>query len=86
MTHGTLFAAAEGWRPFDERTALSMLWAVQYKTAPPARHPGWLRPLIDGLLTMDPDRRLGSLEAQLYLERASSPCLANERVGVPVNR
>ncbi|MDT4929544.1 MAG: eukaryotic-like serine/threonine-protein kinase [Pseudonocardiales bacterium] len=64
----TLYAAVEGRKPFDEMSMFKTLEAVQHEAPPPARHAGRLRPVIDGLLTKDPDARLTLAEAHDYLK------------------
>ncbi|MCW2750605.1 MAG: serine/threonine protein kinase [Aeromicrobium sp.] len=59
----TLYAAVEGRQPFGDLSIFSILEAVKNEPPPPARHAGYLRPLIDGLLNKDPQARLSSLEA-----------------------
>jgi serine/threonine protein kinase len=64
----TLYAAVEGRQLFDAMSAFSTLEAVKNETVPPAQHAGCLRPLIDALLSRDPDARPSVSEAQSYLE------------------
>jgi serine/threonine protein kinase len=68
----TLYAAVEGRQPFDHGSTFSILKAVKDETPPPARHAGCLRPVIDGLLTKDPDARLTLGEAHDYLTAVQS--------------
>jgi serine/threonine protein kinase len=68
----TLYAAIEGRQPFDELSTWSTLEAVKNEDPPPARHAGCLRPVIDGLLTKDPDARLVLSEAHQYLKAVQS--------------
>jgi serine/threonine protein kinase len=68
----TLYAAVEGRQPFDEMSTFSTLEAVKNEAPPPARHAGCLRPVIDGLLTKDPDARLRLTEAHQYLKAVQS--------------
>jgi serine/threonine protein kinase len=68
----TLYAAVEGRQPFDGTTSLSTLDAEKNEAPPPAPHAGFLGPVIRGLLTKDPDRRLDSSEAHLYLKTLQS--------------
>jgi serine/threonine protein kinase len=63
----TIYAAVEGRQPFHELSAFSTLEAVKNEPPPPARHAGYLRPVIEGLLTKDPDARLSLAEAHDYL-------------------
>jgi hypothetical protein len=76
----TLYAAVEGRQPFDELSAFSTLEAVQNELPPPARHAGCLRPVIDALLTKDPDARLNLTGAHDYLTALrSEPIEAAQR-------
>jgi serine/threonine protein kinase len=68
----TLYAAVEGRQPFDELSAFSTLEAVKNEPPLPARHAGCLRPVIDGLLTKDPDARLSLSDALDYLKAGQS--------------
>jgi eukaryotic-like serine/threonine-protein kinase len=69
----TLYAAVEGRQPFGEATTFSTLRAVRNETPPPARHAGFLAPVIDGLLTKNPEVRLGLPEALSYLKAMRRP-------------
>jgi eukaryotic-like serine/threonine-protein kinase len=68
----TLYAAVEGREPLDATTSFSTLDAEKNQPPLPVPHAGFLRPVIQGLLTKDPDRRLGSSEAHLYLKTLQS--------------
>ena len=68
----TLYAAVEGRQPLDGITSSSTLDALKNEPPPPLPHAGFLRPVIQGLLTKDPDLRLDSSEAHLYLETLQS--------------
>jgi serine/threonine protein kinase len=68
----TLYAAVEGRKPFDATSRFSTLEAVKNEAPLPARHAGCLRPVIDGLLTKDPDARLTLSEAYSYLKDVQS--------------
>jgi serine/threonine protein kinase len=72
----TLYAAIEGRQPFGEATTFSTLQAVRNESPPPARHAEFMAPVIDGLLTKDPYRRLGVAEALSYLDAARFACSA----------
>jgi serine/threonine protein kinase len=63
MTGGTLYAAAQGHQPFSDLTPFSTLAAVVRRPPSPAVHDDRLRPVIDGLLTRDPDERMRLKEA-----------------------
>jgi serine/threonine protein kinase len=64
----TLYTAVEGRKPFEDVTTFSILEAVKNAAPPPARRAGYLRPVIDGLLTKDPDARLTLPQAYDYLK------------------
>jgi serine/threonine protein kinase len=68
----TLYAAVEGRKPFNEMSRISTMEAVTTEAPAPARHAGCLRPVIDGLLTKDPDARLTLSEADSYLKDVQS--------------
>lgn len=74
----TLYEAVEGRQPLDGTTSFSTLDAEKNEPPPPVPHAGYLRPVIRGLLTKDPDRRLGSSEAHLYLKTRQSGQAAPE--------
>jgi serine/threonine protein kinase len=78
----TLYAAVEGRQPFDEISTFSILEAVKKQVPPPARHAGCLRPVIDGLLTKDPDARLTLSQAHDYLKALQSELIETPR-GLP---
>jgi serine/threonine protein kinase len=67
----SLYAAVEGQQAFGDLSMLSVLDAVQNEPPPAARHAGRLRPVIDGLLTKDPDARLSCSQAHELLLTAS---------------
>jgi serine/threonine protein kinase len=58
----TLFAAVEGEPPFIRGSVFATLAAVLEDAPGPFRYAGPLRPVIEGLLAKDPERRL-SIEA-----------------------
>ncbi|KOX18297.1 serine/threonine-protein kinase [Nocardiopsis sp. NRRL B-16309] len=66
----TLFAAVEGTSPFRRDSITAAIAAVMSAELPPMTRAGWLRPVIEGLLERDPDRRL-TPEAALDLLRGS---------------
>jgi eukaryotic-like serine/threonine-protein kinase len=68
----TLYAAVEGRQPFGEATTFSTLQAVRNETPPPPRHADFLAPVINGLLTKNPDLRLGLPEALSCLDAVRS--------------
>ncbi|MFE0172766.1 protein kinase [Streptomyces sp. NPDC059002] len=63
-----LYAAVEGWSPFRRTTLESTLAAVLSAQAPPPERAGELGPLIERLLTKDPDLRPGAFEVTAALE------------------
>jgi serine/threonine protein kinase len=67
----TLFAAVEGVAPFDRGSVRDTFIAVAAGARAPFRRAGRLRPVIEGLLARDPDRRPGVDETRAAL-RASS--------------
>jgi len=64
----TLYAAVEGRQPFQDLTPFSTLVTVMHEPPAPALHAGCLGPVIEGLLTKDPDQRLGLHQASLWLK------------------
>ena len=67
----TLFLAVEGYGPYDRETPMAALSALVTEEPPEARHAGPLRPLIEGLLTRDPARRLDGETAAELLRRVA---------------
>lgn len=67
----TLYAAVEGHAPFEGATVFGAMRAVLDEPPPPMRHAGPLRPLIEGLLVKDPERRLTDEEAEALLRAAA---------------
>jgi serine/threonine protein kinase len=63
----TLFAAVENMVPFDKGDLFATLVAVAEDAPPPFRRAGQLRPVIEGLLAKDPDRRLNADQARAAL-------------------
>ncbi|MFJ2767376.1 serine/threonine-protein kinase [Streptomyces sp. NPDC087300] len=63
-----LYAAVEGWSPFRRTTVESTLAAVLSAQAPPPVRAGALGPLIERLLTKDPDLRPDAYEIAAALE------------------
>jgi serine/threonine protein kinase len=68
----TLYAAVEGRQAFDDGAPFSTLVGVEREAPIPPRHAGPLRPVIDGLLTKDPDQRMDATMARSYLEAIKS--------------
>jgi eukaryotic-like serine/threonine-protein kinase len=69
----SLYTAVEGRPPFERETALASLTAVVADEPDPASHAGPLRPVINGLLLKDPDRRLRPVQAAQMLRQVTSP-------------
>ena len=67
----TLYAAVEGWPPYDRNGALATLTAVVAEDPDPPRRCGALWPVISGLLARDPARRLGPAEAREMLRQVA---------------
>ena len=64
-----LFACVEGRPPYDRGDAIATLTAVVTDPVPSHPHSGRLGPVIDGLLTKDPARRLDISTAHALLLR-----------------
>jgi eukaryotic-like serine/threonine-protein kinase len=60
----TLFAAVEGWPPFDRGSLVATLTALIADAPAPSLRAGPLRPVIEGLLAKDPARRLSIGQAR----------------------
>jgi hypothetical protein len=69
----TLYAAVEGRPPYDHETAMATLSALVTSEPDPPTRAGPLRPVLAGLLTKDPARRLTAERAAGLLARASAP-------------
>jgi serine/threonine protein kinase len=63
----TLFAAVEGRAPFDRGDLFATLTAVVVDEPGPFRRAGRLRPVIEGLLVKEPERRLSADQARAAL-------------------
>jgi serine/threonine protein kinase len=63
----TLFAAVEGRAPFDKGDLFATLTAVVVDAPGPFRRAGRLRPVIEGLLVKDPERRFSPGQARAAL-------------------
>jgi serine/threonine protein kinase len=63
----TLFAAVEGRPPFDRGDLFATLTAVVVDPPGPFGRAGPLRPVIEGLLIKEPDRRLSADQASAQL-------------------
>jgi eukaryotic-like serine/threonine-protein kinase len=63
----TLFAAVEGRPPFDRGSPLATLAAITEDAPAPFLRAGPLRPVIEGLLAKEPERRLSADQARAAL-------------------
>ncbi|WP_327067344.1 serine/threonine-protein kinase [Kitasatospora sp. NBC_01302] len=66
---GTLYAMLEGKPPYDRGSALATLTAVMTEELPPPANAGPLRPVIEGLLDKDPEKRLDASTTRSMLKR-----------------
>jgi serine/threonine protein kinase len=89
----TLYAAVEGRPPYDHETAMATLSALVTSEPDPPVRCGPLRPVLEGLLTKDPARRMTAGRAGESLAAVAAPPVPNppeqhvrprlaERVGV----
>jgi hypothetical protein len=65
-----LYAAVEGRPPYQRPSAVGTLMALAADEPEPPHRAGVLRPVLDGLLRKDPDRRIDAEEARRRLRRA----------------
>ncbi|GAA2719796.1 serine/threonine-protein kinase [Actinocorallia aurantiaca] len=65
----TLYTAVDGKAPYRRAGALASMLAVLTDDYLPPRHAGPLRPVIDGLLRKDPEKRLTASQAGRLLDR-----------------
>ncbi len=82
----TLYAAVEGQAPFQRSTTTASLTALLTEPPDPARFPGPLTPVIDGLLTKDPARRMTAPEAQVRLRKVLDRAVGISPMRVPRQR
>jgi serine/threonine protein kinase len=68
----TLFTAVEGQSPFDKGDLFATLTAVVEDPPAPFLRAGPLRPVIEGLLTKEPERRLSAEAARAALRAIGS--------------
>jgi hypothetical protein len=69
----TLYAAVEGRPPYDHETAMATLSALVTSEPDPPVRAGPLRPVLDGLLTKDPARRMSAARAGELLSAIATP-------------
>jgi eukaryotic-like serine/threonine-protein kinase len=67
----TLYETVEGRIPFRGPTPIEVLESVREDELPPMEHAGPLRPLIEGLLVKDPEKRLPAARAEEMLQRVA---------------
>src|SRR4051812_2870457 len=88
----TLYAAVEGRTPYDRETPMATLVAVSSEEPAPIRWAGPLTPVLQGLLTKDPDARISAAEARRQLEAvvsdpaAAPPAAASSSAAPPAGR
>src|SRR3712207_1356961 len=78
----TLYAAVEGQSPYARPSAIATLAALATEPPPPAKNAGPLKPVLAGLLRKDPAERIGPVEAERLLVRASG---RKARAGLPMS-
>jgi serine/threonine protein kinase len=74
----TLFAAVESRAPFDKGDLFATLTAVVEDAPGPFRRAGVLRPVIEGLLAKEPERRLGVDQSRAALQAVQRDLVAND--------
>jgi serine/threonine protein kinase len=81
----TLFAAVEGRPPFDRGSMPATLAAIAEDAPAPFLRAGPLRPVIEGLLAKNPERRLSADQARAALRDIAAPwgCAGARRQRVP---
>jgi eukaryotic-like serine/threonine-protein kinase len=77
----TLYETVEGRIPFRGPTPIEVLEAVREEEPPPMEHAGPLRPLIEGLLEKDPDKRLAAARAEEMLRHVAQERPENRTTG-----
>jgi serine/threonine protein kinase len=82
----TLYAAVEGRPPYDHETAMATLSALVTSEPDPPMRAGPLRPVLTGLLTKDPARRLTAERAAELLAAAARPPAPPQRPPRPPRR
>ncbi|GAB2615424.1 bifunctional serine/threonine-protein kinase/glutamate ABC transporter substrate-binding protein [Streptomyces capparidis] len=79
----TLYEAVEGRAPFRGATPYEVLEAVRESAPPPMEHAGPLRPLIEGLLAKEPEKRLPAERAEELLQHVAQETPLNARLVPP---
>ncbi|MCX4748536.1 serine/threonine protein kinase [Kitasatospora sp. NBC_01287] len=84
---GTLYAMLEGKPPYDRGSALATLTAVMTEELAVPESAGPLRPVIEGLLEKDPEKRLDASTTRSMLKRivaeATARAESTTRVALP---
>ena len=75
----TLFAAVEGAPPFGKGDLFTTLAAVVQDAPGPFLRAGGLRPVLEGLLTKEPRRRLSAEAARAALRTVHAPARAGNQ-------
>ncbi|HEY8482117.1 MAG TPA: serine/threonine-protein kinase [Spirillospora sp.] len=79
----TLFAAVEGYPPFERENVMATLSALANESTPVPQNAGPLTPVITGLLEKNPTRRLSHARAVDRLERAMTGPRSGRRAPTP---
>ncbi|WKU07328.1 serine/threonine-protein kinase [Micromonospora sp. HUAS LYJ1] len=79
----TLYAAVEGRSPYARGSAMATLSALATEPPDPARRAGALRPVLEGLLRREPERRLTAAETQAWLSVALAATPATPQPSAP---
>jgi serine/threonine protein kinase len=67
----TLYAAVEGQAPFERSSAMATLTALATEPLPRSKRAGPLRPVLEGLLNKDSNRRMTATQADRLLRSAA---------------
>ncbi|QDY09571.1 serine/threonine protein kinase [Micromonospora sp. HM134] len=79
----TLYAAVEGRSPYARGSAMATLSALATEPPDPARRAGALRPVLEGLLRREPERRLTAAETQTRLSAALTATPTTPQASAP---